>query len=364
LEVWDEIVPGLGLRVSGRTDKKTWFIRYRTRGRQRRQSLGPYPAKSLFHARAEAKLKLGQAALGRDPARPDPGVVTVREIAKDWLERHARPNLREYTVREYERQLKAEVYPALGNRRAADVTRRDVHDLLDRIVGRDALVLANRVRSLLGAVLDHGVDRFDLPHNVVRSVKKPAKEKPRKRVLSPAEVKAVWNALSCLTPQSAAAVRLLFLTAQRKREVLRMSESHVDGDVWTIPPEHHKAGRRHTVPLTDPAVAVLDSLAARGGWYFPSPRAEGPRRDLKTALKKLRRETGLEEPWTLHDIRRTVSTQMGELCGVPNAIIGLVLGHKSRDVTATTYSHAAREREKREALEAWGAKVEEIVRAN
>jgi integrase len=198
---------------------------------------------------------------------------------------------------------------------------------------------------------------------VVRSVKKPAVEKPRERVLSPAEIKAVWSALPCLTSQSAAAVRLLFLTAQRKREVLRMRESHVDGEVWTIPPEHHKAGRRHTVPLTDPALDVLYSLTARGGWYFPSPRAKGSRRDLKTAVRKLRKEAGLEEPWTLHDIRRTVGTQMGELCGVSNAIIGLVLGHKPQDITATTYSHASREREKREALEAWAQDLAMIARA-
>ncbi len=60
LEYWDNLVPGLALRV---TDKraKSWILMYRLHGKQGRLTIGSYPAYSLADARDEAREALVKA---------------------------------------------------------------------------------------------------------------------------------------------------------------------------------------------------------------------------------------------------------------------------------------------------------------
>src|SRR5207248_850622 len=54
MELWDELLPGLGLRVSG-SGTKTWFVRYRFGANQRRLKIGAYPSIMLADARRLAR---------------------------------------------------------------------------------------------------------------------------------------------------------------------------------------------------------------------------------------------------------------------------------------------------------------------
>ena len=49
-EYWDTYLPAFGLRVTDH-GRKTWQIMYRVNGRQRRLTIGTYPATSLKDAR-------------------------------------------------------------------------------------------------------------------------------------------------------------------------------------------------------------------------------------------------------------------------------------------------------------------------
>src|SRR5262245_49450879 len=69
LEVADDLVRGLSLRVTA-AGVKTWALRYRvSSGQQRRLTLGAYPALPLSKARDEAIKALGAIAVERDPAQ-------------------------------------------------------------------------------------------------------------------------------------------------------------------------------------------------------------------------------------------------------------------------------------------------------
>ncbi|MEE9577155.1 MAG: Arm DNA-binding domain-containing protein, partial [Gemmatimonadota bacterium] len=60
-DFWDELVPGLGVRVSGLTARKTFIVRYRARdGKRPRYKLGTYPILGLKDAREEAKRVLAR----------------------------------------------------------------------------------------------------------------------------------------------------------------------------------------------------------------------------------------------------------------------------------------------------------------
>ena len=65
------------------------------------------------------------------------------------------------------------------------------------------------------------------------------------------------------------------------------------------------------------------------------------------------------EPWTIHDLRRTVGTGLGKL-GISRFIIARVLNHADRTVTGI-YDRYEYLNEKRHALDAWGQYLENLI---
>ena len=82
---------------------------------------------------------------------------------------------------------------------------------------------------------------------------------------------------------------------------------------------------------------------------------------LDKAVAAVRQEDGLQvlDPWTIHDLRRTVGTGLGKL-GILRFVIARVLNHADRTVTGfyDRYEYLA---EKRHALEAWGQYLENLI---
>ena len=64
--VWDEELPGFGIRLRGGT--KRWLIQYRVGLQQRRESLGDVRKVPLDDARRIARQRFAQVELGADPA--------------------------------------------------------------------------------------------------------------------------------------------------------------------------------------------------------------------------------------------------------------------------------------------------------
>lgn len=61
-EVWDAVVPSLGLRVGAR--RKTWQVFYYFGGAKRRDKLGTWPAMKVAEARGAAAGRLDLASQG------------------------------------------------------------------------------------------------------------------------------------------------------------------------------------------------------------------------------------------------------------------------------------------------------------
>jgi len=365
-EYLDELLDGFGVRVSGATGRKTFFVRYRVDGTRRRLTLGRYPVMSLTRARAKAKAKLLDVMDGNDPAaEPEPlETPTFAELADLYLERHALPNKAPASVAEDRRQLDKDLRPAWGPRLADEIDRADVLAVLDSIVDRGAGVMANRTLALVSRIFSFGVERGLIEHNPAYRVRRPTRERSRQRVLTAAELRRVWKATHAEAPLMGATFRLRLLTAQRGKEVLGMRHDHLDGAWWTIPAALSKTGEAHRVPLSEQALDVLAEIAAlnrESDWIFPSARAAaGHISNVQKAAQSIRDASKVE--FTPHDLRRTASTVMTSELGVSRFVVGKVLNHADRTTTAI-YDRASYDPEKREALDAWGAHVEKIVTA-
>jgi hypothetical protein len=79
-----------------------------------------------------------------------------------------------------------------------------------------------------------------------------------------------------------------------------------------------------------------------------------------TELRKCLAATGaVTETWSLHDIRRTIRSEMGEL-GVEPWIAEQILNHARHGIEAT-YNWAKLERQMRQALQLWADRLRSIV---
>ena len=179
------------------------------------------------------------------------------------------------------------------------------------------------------------------------------------------ELAAIWNALPA--SDYGAIVKLLMLTGQRRDEIgaLRWSEIDLSGEgVIHLPKERTKNRRPHMVPLSPAARAILATLREQAGdREFVFGRGEGfsgwsaSKAALEAELPKM-------PDWTLHDLRRTAATGMGEL-GVPPHIVELVLNHQSghKGGIAGVYNRAVNGKERREALDQWDKHIAALVAA-
>jgi integrase len=240
-----------------------------------------------------------------------------------------------------------------------------VIDLLDKIVDRGARVMANRVAGLLGQLFKFGVHRRIVEASPVQLLYRPGgKEKPRDRALDDAELAALLTHLDdvCRSPRTAAALRILLLTGQRRGELTAARWSRIDlkANTWTIPAEDSKTGRGHVVPLSAAAAsqfATLKRLAKQSAFVLPVDNGLRPA-DPKLITRSVARclptwKTHGVKAWTPHDLRRTCRTGLARL-KIPPHIAERVLNHAQERIPGTYDVHDYLE-EKRDALDQWAA---------
>ena len=176
------------------------------------------------------------------------------------------------------------------------------------------------------------------------------------------EVRLVWHTCDAMGYPFGRIVQMLLLTGQRKSEVTNMKWSDVDLDekVWRLAREQTKADRSHDVPLSPMAVDLLSKLPRINDseYVFTS---DGTRpfngfSKAKVRLDKMSRTNG----WRLHDLRRTVGTNMTEHLGVPVFTVARVLNHAEGGVTKI-YARASYLEEKRVALEKWADYLSDVI---
>lgn len=398
----DAKVRGLALRVSP-AGGKSWTIRYRLHdGRQRRLTIGPYPALSLAEARTLAQQSIGEVAKGADPASTKQAAAasarsrrarTVDDLVRDYFAdaeagRH-RPNARakraSTTSMErayYERLLK----PKFGALPLDDLGRHDLQRFLDQI-GEGSNSAARQCRNVIRQAYNYGIRREVVLVNPAQFVVLPASAS-RERVLTDAEVKTLWGAAwnpvpldkLALSVGVGLAICLAMVTLQRGGEVIGLHAAEVDAEArtWTIPGARTKNHRTHVVPLSGLAMEVLDrAFSLNGstvgdpkswkGFAFPSPQLDGrpvTRHALSRAVSRLAAHMGVVDA-TTHDFRRTGSTNLtSERLGVPRLVVSRVLNQISDTggaaAVTSVYDRNEYLPEKRKALDAWSALLSEI----
>ncbi len=409
LEVGDTHVPGLVFRLT-KAGAASWVFRGRTRdGRSTRIKLGDYlPGKvdsgmSLGAAREAARDAAAALRTGGDPveekrqARADrirrkaaaaeaAGETVYARIAEWRAAREADPSAPwspRYAA-EVGRVCDQAVIPILGAKLLRDTTRQDWTGLIQ---GWKRTVTTRRKRPAekrkAGAPVKDGVGASAFLYRTVSAFLNFAEAQgwidtpllPRKgagliappppareRVLTDAEIVAVWKAADRESPKLRAFVRLLILTAAREAEVADMEAGEIDlaAGRWRIPGARTKNGIGYTVPLSAQAVAEI-----RAVWPEDEPPADAKilGRVAGSGFKgfgklKLRTDKAAKVAgWRWHDLRRTARTGMTRL-GVPRDHAEAAINHVSgRTKLERTYDRHDYADEVIAALTLWQAHV-------
>jgi integrase len=365
---FDDDLAGFGVRLRGGGASR-WIFQYKLGAQQRRITLGSTTAVSPTKARATAAELHAKVRLGGDPAGQKTesrirAAETLRAILQIYLE-HQRRTVRPGTFRQLERHLLKHCR-ALHGLQLAKVDRRAVAARLAAVATKSGLVESNRVRASLAAFYSWCISQgFAETNPVVGTARH--QEKSRERVLTDAELKAIWAATAGADDYSAI-VRLLLLTGCRADEIGSLSWSEIADDRITLPASRTKNSRDHIIPLSDPAQSTLVARPKMLGRDFVFGRAHSAKgftgwSACKVLLDERIKASGAKVgAWVNHDLRRTVATRMAEL-GVQPHIIEAVLNHVSghKAGVAGIYNRASYEPEKRAALILWADKLVEIV---
>jgi integrase len=364
LLIFDDDLPGFGLRLRAGGTRR-WVFQYRHNGRQHRVT--NKASLDATRARVWAKKLHHEVGLGGDPqqekadARIQAG-QTFAKIADDYLafrEREWRPE----SMRAGRRYLLSHAKPLHGME-IAKINRAIIAAELNRVERESGAATANRVRATLSAFFNWCAREGLVDANPAAFTNKRA-EKSRDRVLSDAELKAIWNALQ---GDFGAIVKLLMLTGCRREEISGLTWSEIDFDrgLIVLPAARVKNKREFVVPMSGPVRAILEARPR----IYGRDLAFGVRGDLggsgfskhKHRLDEAVAGTVTKE-WVVHDLRRTVATGMADRLGIQPHIVEAILNHQSgsKRGVAGTYNRAQYLTEKKQALERWADYVLAVV---
>lgn len=173
------------------------------------------------------------------------------------------------------------------------------------------------------------------------------------------EVSDFVGQLRTKEPMSAKALEFTILTVARTSETVFATWAEMDlaEKVWTVPASRMKAGRLHRVPLTAPALAVLEAVKPPNGyrptsWVFPSLWKRG--RPLSTAaMDRMLGDMGYAGKATVHGFRSSFRDWAGDATNFERATIEAALAHLTGDETERAYRRGDALLKRRKLMEAW-----------
>ena len=367
---WDDELGGYGIRLrkGAKGTSRKWVCQYSIGPRDRRMTIGNVMVMPEPEARRSAAKLLAEVRLGGDPAaRKSEARNAAAETFGGVLETYLpikRANLKAGSYRQLEHHLLAH-YKALHGHSLRLITGAAVSARYERLIKERGTTAANNSWRSVRAYFEWCLRQGLIDRNPALGVER-RKDRTRDRILTPAEIRTLWQVTEDESDFSAI-LRLLLLTGCRASEISLLKWSEIFPDRIVLPGERVKNGRTHTVPITPTVRAILDSRTRRSSKEFVFGRtADRPFTGWsvsKAALDARIRAAGVAmPPWVVHDLRRTCSSRLAEL-GIQPATIEAVLNHVSgfRHGVAGVYNRFDYASPIRNALEAWDTRVMEIV---
>lgn len=348
---------GLSLLVSP-AGSKVWYLRKRVDGKEQMISLGAYPAVSLADARRAAEEVGARLAMGLPPKEEPKPVTTFGELVKEWLVLQASRQSPAY-VRDIGQRLARHVLPYLAGKPIPEISPRETLDILNRVCAEGHVETARRLRQYISRIFRFAVvtERAEHDPAAVLSDALPSPQRERMAARTkPDDARAIFRACKYYAGTSTVRNALLFqaLTAARPGMVnaAEWSEMNLNSAVWTIQADKMKMRREFRVPLSAPALAVIqEQTAISGGHRYVFGGRDRSRPLSGNTMRQALRSMGFDDH-VPHGWRAAFSSICNEYGHRPDAI-ELCLAHEQRDKVRAAYNRAELWDERRALMEWW-----------
>ncbi|MCB1543790.1 MAG: tyrosine-type recombinase/integrase [Rhodoblastus sp.] len=367
---------GLHLLVEPNGSKK-WRFRYHFAKREKMIALGTYPATSIADARARRDQARSLLEKGIDPSahRREAAAAAESEtkstfgaVAAEVLANKETADAAEATMSK-NRWLLEQLAAPLKDRPIAEITSKEILDLLKKVEQSGRRETARRLRGAIGTVFRYAIVTLRAttdPTLSIHGALLAPKVKPRAAILDEKKFGGLMRAIDDYDgwPTLRAALKFTALTFARPGEVrgaLR-KEFDLDGAVWHISAERTKMRRPHDIPLSPQALEVLREiwpLSEHHELIFASIRS--PIKPLSEAAMNsaLRRMGYTQDEMTAHGFRSSASTILNER-GFNRDVIEAALGHQDEDDVRRAYNRSKYMKQRIELMINWANIVDDL----
>lgn len=381
---------GLMLRVEP-SGSRRWVQRIVVLGRRREIGLGSPPVVTLAAAREAALENKRSAQAGEDPIalrRQSRAFITFSTAAEHAIAAKSGEFRSDKHLKQWRSTLDTYAMPVLGPLPVGQVTTADVLRVLQPI-WKEKTETASRLRGRIEAVLSWATaaghcegenaarwkgnlsEMLAKPRRIANTVHHPA--------LANSDASAWYASLRLRNGTAARALEFLALTAARSGEVRGMTWAEVDYEngLWVVPAGRMKARREHRVPLSAPALRVLELMAEaeeyganeQASIVFSAPRG-GMLSDMSlSAVMKRMHEAELSagyagwldrasgRPAVPHGLRSTFRDWAAEL-GHPRDMAEMALAHDVGSAVERAYRRSDMLERRRTMIANWASFLE------
>ena len=369
---------GLQLLVK-QTGARSWVFRYTPRTRDKPREIGLGAAgqggMSLADARDETAALRLKVKSGIDPleerdrqaaqalAAAQAAMVagtTFKDVATAYIAKNEESWRNPKHRQQWRNTLDSYVYPVIGDMPVAEVETAHVLKIIEPIWEEKAET-ASRIRGRIETVLDAAKARgYRQGENPARWRGHIAQILPTRTRLSRGHHKALaYDKIPAFVRElhkreavAALALEFTILTAARSGEVIGATWAEVDLEkaIWTIPPDRMKAAKEHRVPLSAPAVAILESLHPLGSeCLFPGTKGGNL---SSMAMAMLMRRMKVDA--TVHGFRSSFRDWAAECTGYAHEVAEMALAHSIESKVERAYRRGDLFEKRRRLMDDWG----------
>ncbi|MDO8908744.1 MAG: integrase domain-containing protein [Pseudohongiella sp.] len=365
---------GLFLRIKP-TGTRTWLFNYfkpytRTRSNL---AIGQYPGVTLSAARQKRTEYLELLAQDIDPKthrdtaerlQQESHNQTLAVVTDAWTTIKRTKVTKDYAD-DIRRSLDLHILPKLGKLPVHLIRAQDAITVLEPIAARGSLETVKRLCQRLNEIMTYCVNTGLIEHNPLAGIGQAfiAPAKNHMPTLRPDQLPDLMLKLSRasirITTRCLIEWQLHTMVRPTEAAGTRWEEIDLEKALWTIPAHRMKKKLAHTVPLTQQAIGLLQTMMPISRHLvhvFPADRNSGTHTHQQTANMALKR-MGYEGQLVAHGLRALASTTLNEQ-GFDPDIIESALAHIDKNSVRAAYNRSDYVARRRVMMNWWSEHIE------
>lgn len=366
---------GLQLRIKTSGTKSWVFNYYHPITKKRKNlSLGHYPALTLAEARKQRSSSKELLTNNIDPKEYRDDQLsdkklkmgfTLKNIALDWFE-VKKTKIAETTSKSLWRNFENHLFPSIGHRPIDKILAPEVIKTLKPLASKGSLETLHKIIGHLNEVMKHAVNTGRIHHNPLAGIGA-AFNTPKvthMATIKPEELPELMKAISYsnITLVTRCLLEFQLHTMVRSSEAAKASWDEIDFEnmLWEIPAERMKMKVKHTVPLTQQVLGLLELVKPLTGerkYIFPADRHPNKPSGSERANKALQR-IGFKGRLVAHGMRSLASTTLNEQ-GFDGDVIEAALAHQEENEVRRAYNRSQYLERRRKLMYWWSEHIEQ-----